>query len=834
MHQKGSIRALTIALDAALAHTQAWPGPEQRRGCEVPGAHTCTGVAKPVAEGPRAQLGTQRKRGRRQHGWRPAERPGLTAGALKRSNIRPLMKGLATVCVLAIPSLVAAAEDSAFIEEVVIVGSRTSNSQLAGSAYHIGQEQLKRLGHGDIQRIIRQVPGVSVQVEDGYGLRPNISIRGVATERSGRITLLEDNVLIAPAPYSAPSAYYFPTTGRMAAIEVLTGPAAIKQGPYTIGGALNMLSTPVPDEAAGQAMLEGGEDQSWRLHTHYGARNQAGFGFLAETHQWRSDGYQDVDRGGDAGLDLEDYTLKFSYAPPAAVHRVDLKLQHAKQESQQSYLGLTDADFAAAPFRRYGLSALDNIETNHKQLIARYQWTPTEAIDLSAHYYRNSHERDWFKTEGIDFDGSPNAGAFSRTSWANVVQAVNRRQPLGGFTPAQLQGVLDGALDTAPGSIQVRSNAREYLSQGVQAQLAWRLTTGNAQHQLSIGARRHKDDEDRLQRNSTYSQVGGALRLDDPGLLGNAGNRLQEAWATSVFIMDEITWGPWTFTPGLRYEDIEQKRTRWETRPGRTEDPASRAQGNLRSSRSNKTKVWLPGFGAIYNAGPQLSFFAGLHKGFTAPSNAPGVKEEKALNYEAGARYSGESLRAEATWFLSDYDNLLGECTASSGTDCAIGDAFNGEAATVQGLELRFAATLLPESRVSLPLELAYTHISGEFDTDIADTDFFGDVSKGDPIPYIPEHQLNLTLGAQHARWHLFLSANYVDAVCTRAACGPFQRTDSALVLDLAANYALARNLDLFARLENLSRSKDIMGRQPYGARPNKDRTASLGLRLTF
>ena len=135
---------------------------------------------------------------------------------------------------------------------------------------------------------------------------------------------------------------------------------------------------------------------------------------------------------------------------------------------------------------------------------------------------------------------------------------------------------------------------------------------------------------------------------------------------------------------------------------------------------------------------------------------------------------------------------------------------------------------------MSFPLELAYTHISGEFDTDIADTDFFGDVSKGDPIPYIPEHQLNLTLGTQHARWHLFLSANYVDAVCTRAACGPFERTDSALVLDVAANYALARNLDLFARLENLARSKDIMGRQPYGARPNKDRTASLGLRLTF
>ena len=740
----------------------------------------------------------------------------------------------AILALLAIPGMGTAAKDSGFIEEMLIVGQRVADKQLAGSAHHIGQEQLERLGHWDIQRIIRQVPGVSVQVEDGYGLRPNISIRGVATERSGRITLLEDNVLIAPAPYAAPSAYYFPTTGRMAAIEVLTGPSAITQGPYTIGGALNMVSTPVPDEATGQAMLEGAEDNSWRLHGHYGARTQAGFGFLAETHQWRSDGYQDVDRGGDSGLDVKDYTLKLSYAPPAAAHRVDLKLHHAKQESDQSYLGLTDADFGAAPFRRYGLSALDNIETRHEQAILRYQWTPADAFDLSVLYYRNSHERDWFKTEGIDFDGSPDAQTFSRTSWTNVVRAINRGQPLGGFSPALLQAVLDGALDTAPGSIQLRSNAREYLSRGAQAQLAWRRHAGNARHRINIGVRRHKDEEDRLQRNSTYSQADGALRLDDPGLPGNAGNRLQEAQAFAFFIVDEISWGPWILTPGLRYEDIDQQRTRWETRAGRTNDPASRAQDNLRSSRRNKTKVWLPGLGIIYNAGEQLSFFGGLHKGFTAPSNAPGVDEEKALNYEAGVRYAGDRLQAEATWFFSDYDNLLGECTASSGTDCVIGDAFNGDAATVQGLELRFTFSLLPEGPLNLPLELAYTRINGEFDTDIGDTDFFGDVSKGDPIPYIPDHQLNLTLGAQRQRWDLFLSANYVDAVCTRASCGPFERTDSTLVLDLAGNYTLTDNLKLFARLENLTRAKDIVGRQPYGARPNKDRTASLGVRLTF
>ncbi|MEQ8693110.1 MAG: TonB-dependent receptor [Pseudomonadales bacterium] len=756
-----------------------------------------------------------------------------TPDSLKQMYPTKIFRGFsvsAMSIVLAIAPWADNANASAFIDEVTIVGERHTGQQVAGSAHYVDLSQIERLGHSDIQRIIRQIPGVSVQVEDGYGLRPNISIRGVSTERSGRITLLEDNVLIAPAPYSAPSAYYFPTVGRMTAIEVLKGPAAITQGPYTIGGALNMISTPIPEEAGGRLVFEAGEDHTTRAHATYGAQLANGFGFLVEAHHWKSDGFQDVDRGGSSGLDVADYTVKLRYAPTGSAHRAELKLQYATQQSDQSYIGLSDRDFADDPYRRYGLSRLDNIDTEHEQFIFRYEWDLSDSMTLSSTYYNNGFKRDWFKNEGVDFDGSPNAESFSRTGWSSVIQAINRNEGLDGVNTAALQAILDGA-NTASGSIQLRSNDREYFSRGVQLELDWLLKTSAITHDLTLGLRIHEDEEDRLQRNSTYTQSDGQLVLDDFGQLGNAGNRVQTAEAISVHLYDQMLIGNWTITPGIRFERIEQQRTRYETRSDQTLNPASRAGDNLRDIRKNDTDVWLPGLGVSYSFTNALMVFGGVHKGFTAPTNAPGVDEEEAINYELGARFTRDDVQAEAALFFSDYDNLLGECTASSGVDCEIGDAFNGDAASVQGVEVLVTGILNRKGRISVPIDFTYTYINGEFDSDIADTDFFGDVEKGDPIPYIPENQLNVSVGLEGQRWGIYVAGNYVDAVCTRASCGAFEETDDTFVVDLSGRYEVSAAIEIFARVENLTGANDILGRQPSGARPNKATTVSLGIR---
>ena len=57
--------------------------------------------------------------------------------------------------------------NAAFYEEITIVGTREAQQSVTGSAQVIDAEQLKRFGHTDIQRIARQIPGVSIQVRMG-------------------------------------------------------------------------------------------------------------------------------------------------------------------------------------------------------------------------------------------------------------------------------------------------------------------------------------------------------------------------------------------------------------------------------------------------------------------------------------------------------------------------------------------------------------------------------------------------------------------------------------------------------------------------------------------
>src|SRR5688572_16338600 len=141
--------------------------------------------------------------------------------------------------------------------EVMVAGTRVT--RLPGSAHVVNQKQLERQERDDAQAILQQVPGVYVRQEDGIGLRPNIGIRGANPDRSKKLTLMEDGILFGPAPYSAPAAYYFPLMTRMTDVRVMKGPSALAYGPHTVGGAIDFVSRPIPEQASGAIDVAVGE-----------------------------------------------------------------------------------------------------------------------------------------------------------------------------------------------------------------------------------------------------------------------------------------------------------------------------------------------------------------------------------------------------------------------------------------------------------------------------------------------------------------------------------------------------------------------------------------------
>ncbi len=710
-------------------------------------------------------------------------------------------------------------------EQITILASARDVRSVAGSAQYVSELELERFDYQDINRILRSVPGINIQEEDGYGLRPNIGLRGTGLDRSSKIAVLEDGILAAPAPYAAPSAYYFPLAGRMQAVEIVKGTAAVKYGPLTTGGAINLQSTQIPPDDRLSLNAQYGSDAYWRLHSIGGTTRRlssgAEIGLLAETFQTGSDGFKELDSGGNTGFDIQDWVGKISYttSPGARLpQEFELKLQYSDEISDETYLGLTQADFDANPYRRYRGSQLDRMDTEHNiyQFTHRIDWAPS--ISMTSVVYRTDFQRNWFKLD-------------------KVVDAVQGSSSISSIlddpiTFADAYATIVGApgLVSPNDALQIKNNNRAYMAQGIQVVLGYETQIGATSHALEVSARYHEDEMDRFQWVDRFRMDNGGLVLTTQGIPGTDSNRIDSAEAWAFFLRDEITWNDWTFTPGVRHERIDLWREDFgKTDPGRT--------GASLVIKENEVDVWIPGFGITYQATPDIQLLAGAHKGFTHPSPGSTADAEESVNYEFGLRYNNGNLIAEAIAFFNDYSNLVGTCTASTGGICVIGDQFDGGEADVTGLELSGGydfgrARDLP---FGLPVSVAYTWTQAEFQNNfVSSFGPWGSVMAGDEMPQIPEHQINLSIGIEANRWRLNLNGNYIAETRSDAGQGAIlasELIDDRFVVDASVEFELASGWALTASVQNLSDEVYVVSRSPAGLRPGKPQSFFVGFK---
>ncbi len=715
------------------------------------------------------------------------------------------------------------------LPEVIIgretmTGGSTFVKDIPGSAHYLGPRQLDKFSYGDVNRLLRNIPGINLQEEEGFGLRPNIGMRGTGVERSSKITLMEDGVLAAPAPYIAPAAYYFPTVGRMQAVEVRKGSSQIKYGPYTTGGAINFISTPVPQDFSAKINLMGGNYGRRVAQASVGQSFKYG-GFMVETYQNSADGFKKLDNGGPTGFDNQDYLAKIRFNSPqnANVYQsITFKLGQAKGNADETYLGLTDDDFNETPNRRYAGSQIDNIITKHEQNSIKYNIIPTKFMDVSITAYRNNFERNWYRLGSVKYN--PLADPTVKT--VDISKVLEN--------PALYSNeynILTGTSSLNEDALFVRNNNRTYYAKGIQSIIGLKFDSGIFKHDIEIGFRYHKDEEDRFQSEDQYAMEAGVMKLITVGTPGTQDNRVSDAKALSGYIQYSFNYGNFMVQPGLRYENIELARLDF----GKA-DPERTGSAVLQSS--NKVDVWIPGIGLQYGFTPATRIFAGIHRGFAPPGSTQGANPENSVNYEVGARINHANLNAQTVIFYNDYENLLGTDLAAGGGG-GTGELFNAGEATVYGAEIEINYYWVSSASLfSVPVTLAYTFTKGEFQNSFtALNQDWGTVQQGDELPYLPNHQLTLNIGFEHKAFNVNLSSKYVGSIRTSPGTGDIPenvKVASNFIIDFSVNYKLTRFTSIFCSINNLTDEVYVVARRPAGLRPGLPRTFLFGVKVNF
>jgi len=723
------------------------------------------------------------------------------------------------------------------ISPVSVFGSQDETQQ-AGSAHFISDDEMKEMGYTDAERVLRRIPGVYSQTEDGYGLRTNIGMRGTSALRTTKINVLEDGVPQGPAIYSNGSMYFFPDVGRMEGVEVLKGPAAIGNGPRTTAGTINFLSRSIPTVGAeGHYSATLGADGFSRNHTYYGG-NIGSVGYVFEYHDYRADGYKNIKGTGnntDAGFDKQTDLFKLSYTPVNSSwnQTFEITSSNTSETSNETYIGLTGADFAADPYQRYAPSSIDQMDNDYHRYIFTHTMQPSSNMTITSKLYKTRYSRLWGKSGEmyVDPDGDGGNTNNATVKFSNIDMQGN----CAGDTGIELRAcniLTNQTAMVANEYIKRSMGHRDYGMTGVQFVVNHDI--GN--HALEYGYRRHKDY--RARNDSGFSQrytvdANGTMKwlstLGEDGTQFTDGE-LKDTDASSWHLKDVIAAGAFTHTLGIRYEDTEKN-------DGTNGSPGS-------SKKDVQDSATMMAASTIYNMGGGQSMFVGFNEGHSPvdAGSSASIEPEKSDNYEIGYRKQTNNSFFEIIAFYNDYSQLIDSCLEANG--CASGDSgstTNKGAAEVEGIEFQyrlnsmFAAPQMKgmagHSSVRYPLMISGMLQSSEYTG--GETSF-----SGNSIAYVPDFQLYTSIGMETNNWSIALGAKYQDDTFTNDA--NTYRTGKAFIFDLHTGMNVAVNSNgikdarLFLNVDNLFDKVIVASEHEYGKRPNKPLSVMAGVKFDF
>lgn len=569
---------------------------------------------------------------------------------------------------------------------VDVVGEPQRLGGIPGSASVLDRRSLEMARVASVNEALRKLPGLAVRDEEGFGLRPNVGVRGLNPTRSTKTTLLEDGVPLSYAPYGDNASYYHPPIERYEFVELLKGTSQILFGPQTIGGSINYV-TPVPPARPTGVFAATGGSRGYSV-----ARARLG-GHRMLLHLTRKEG-----DGARDHMHSVLHDLSFKTVLPQAV---TLRASYFAEDSRITYSGLTQAEYEVLG-PRYNPFRNDRFDTR------RYGASATHDLPLGAHarlttnLYYSFFDRDWWRQSSTTTDAQGGPG---------VVAARNAGARIDPDTIASIQGRL-----------------REYTAWGIEPRIRLEARAAGFDHELQAGLKAHVERQDRRQRNGNSPTARTGSLVED---------NLRRTRAWSAFLVHRLRRGSWSLTPGVRYEHIRSSRT--DRLPGGRS--GSDALGQLIPGAG---ATWNPGGKVTIYAGVHGGFAPPRTEDVIGSAGtATEVGPEESVNWELGTRLApADGAELQVTAFRNDFRRLIAVGSIAGGsTPLAVGEAsfagaeLSGRYRHRSGVHLRGAWTWLPLA----DQRTAFRQVAGG-------ATVAGSVA-GNRQPYAPAHTLTAAAG---------------------------------------------------------------------------------------
>lgn len=676
----------------------------------------------------------------------------------------------------------------------------------------VSKEQILSSGTNDVTRLVKQQTGVQVQEEDAWGLRPNIGIRGTPPHRSRKISIYEDGLLIGPAPYSAPAAYYTPNMSRIENLEIFKGLAAVMYGPNTIGGSLDYVTRRfAPQRHLSQMNLQYGAFNTQKINLYSSHQINSLHQLLFSGELFTSQGFKQIDYSSKStGFEKSDLLIKYAYQLPNHPSQIRAKIGYAAEASNETYLGLTQQDFESSPYRRYLASDADQMTYLHQQYSLGWFWFPSSGAEHSIQLYRHLFNRNWKRLN-----------AFSGNSLPSIQTVLKSQDSL------QNQSLLDllrGDLNSSDylNTRLVRAgNNRFFVSEGLQYQGLIPIAAGSLNQKVKVMARAHQDQISRRHTEDEFTVEDRRLIMASEGALGTQND--DSSRAQMVATEYEITLGALTAIANLRFEQVAYS----------SYDLSTLAT----TSRSDQSLT--PGLGGLLAISSDWALFSSVNQAVTlvGPQGAQDELPEKALNFEVGTRFyqSDSAVYFEGLYFRSDYQNIKGVCSFSSGCTGPLDSTFSGGAALIQGLEIKAHSTL-SKFHYRFPIEANITLMQAQFVAPFESTNpdwGVGQIFAGDPIPYVPNVTASLSAGVETGSWGSKLVIQNIGEQADQAVATGRLSVPTHTIFDFHGHY-LSGQHRISLRLDNLAGTQYLVSYKPFGARPGKPQSAMIGYQYTF